>query len=281
MRSDETPPLLAEYRRKLEEECIPLVERFTVPLYGLQNGQVVHDRTGVLYEIAGVSFVLTAAHDLQEIIGQQIPLFIPPFVDDADPLPLTDAAFFATEAEGGRDVAAIQLSDRAAEALRPAKEFFRHDKIAIADDGLGLYLFFGYPMAWTGKGPSGAITSHPLVYATRQHQGGKPAHASFDPRVHISLLFDQRAIDMTTDASCDLPGIKGVSGCGIWRIADWDATSLDRGPLKNLRLVALQHLWMRYGEQPYVQGTWIKFAVDLVAYYRPDLRKAMRLLDPR
>jgi hypothetical protein len=271
--------MVAALLQRVRDECFPAIERFSVPFYGLQDGQVKHDRTGVLYRIAQDHFILTAAHDLRAIIKHAIPLFIPPIVADAGPIALRGAIFHTTE-EDGRDVAAIKLPSAIAEQLRPGREFLSHDKIARTDDGKGLYVVFGYPMAWTVADPSGAMSSHPLIYLARTYTGEMLPETYFDPKVHIALQFEEDAIEVTTGEPVQLPSMRGISGCGIWRVSDWNAESLAHCSEKNLRLVGLQHRRISSARRNYVQGTQIQYAIGRIADAYPELARPMNLIVP-
>jgi len=72
-------------------------------------------------------------------------------------------------------------------------------------------------------------------------------------------------------------GIKGVSGCGIWRVIGLQG-SIDRWKPDHCKLVAIQH---RYYEKPgYLHTTWIQHAIRRVFDDYPDLRSASRIVYP-
>ncbi|MHC4443587.1 MAG: hypothetical protein ACYTF1_09200 [Planctomycetota bacterium] len=266
--SSNRSPTVTDFFNKITDKCLPHIERFTVPFYGIQDDQVKHDRTGVLYCIADHYFILTASHYLRAIIKNNIPLYIPQSDPNAIPFPLVDAVFHSTEVDNGRDVAAIKLSEDVVSKLRPTKEFLKHSRIDQTDDGRGLYIVFGYPMAWTGMVDPGNILSHPLIYASRQYEGECYSGTFYDPNVHILLEFDQNVIDAVSGNQESLPSIKGISGCGIWRVADWNSTSIAHWSPRELRLVGLQHRWIKDDNFKYIQGTWIKYALQLILNHR-------------
>jgi len=279
--SSESPRDLAGHLRTILDGCSQFIERFTVPLLGLQDNVVKHDRTGVLYAIAHHHFILTAAHHLRAIVRCNIPLFIPQADPSAPALPLMGADIHTTEEDSGRDVAAIRLPDDIVSELHSTKGFLRHSRIDQADDGEGLYVVFGYPEAWTGSASPPQIISHPLIYVSRPYRGQRYPETFYHPDVHIVLEFDQDAIDALEGARVRLPSPKGISGCGIWRVADWRADSIRRWSPTDIRLVALQHRRIADHDRRYVQGTWIKHALRLILDSYPDLGDSMSLVYPR
>ncbi|MHC4177596.1 MAG: hypothetical protein ACYSWU_08820 [Planctomycetota bacterium] len=265
--------------KKCAAESAAEIAKVTVPFYGFQDDEVKRDRTGVLYRIADHHFILTAAHDLLEIIQSQIPLYIPPTEPDQDPIHLLNCRFHGTE-KGGRDVAVIRLTDRVVRDLPPRFEFLGHNRIDLCDEGKdGLYLLFGYPQEWPDVPKEGIHHSKAMVFASRPYTGERNPDAFFAADVHIALTFDRNAIDLDARSDYRLPDPTGISGCGLWRAADWSSLADGTWSLKELRLVALQHRWFK--KRNYVQGTWIKYALQLVVDNYPGLRQPMSLIYPR
>jgi hypothetical protein len=109
-----SPTALPEFARdffaRLRAECLPRIEKVTVPFYGIQGNDLKRDRTGVLYKVAGHYFILSASHKLRTIVKNNIPLYIDRTDKRSLPISLAGAVFHGTE-EKGRDVAAIRLPD--------------------------------------------------------------------------------------------------------------------------------------------------------------------------
>jgi len=60
-KSDEPKPLSprsAAFFTEIHDDCLPRIDRATVSTIGIQDDEIRHDRTGVLYEIAGQHFTL-------------------------------------------------------------------------------------------------------------------------------------------------------------------------------------------------------------------------------
>ena len=90
----------------INETCVTRIDRASVPVLGVQDNEILHDRTGILYRIADEHFVLTAAHYLHQIVKANIPLYLSMNKPGVLPLYLGKAKCYSTEDEG-RDVAAI------------------------------------------------------------------------------------------------------------------------------------------------------------------------------
>jgi len=265
----------ADFFARLKTECIPRIEKVTVPFYGIQDDQVKRDRTGILYKVAGNHFILTASHYLRPIIQNKIPLYIDRTDSGTLPIPLADALFHTTEEEG-RDVAAIKLPDDVADQVLATKEFLTHSEVKLsAKDADSLYILFGYPKDWSSMGTESSILSNPLAYATRRYEAERDPHALFDPNVHVVLEFSQTAMSLTDQRTAELPHLRGVSGSGIWSVAQLSNEGLRTWRPEHLSLVAIQHRWFR--QRRYIQGTWIGYALALVQDNYPDVRAAMNL----
>ena len=274
----EHPDAAVQFFARLKEESIPRIERSTVPLYGIRDAQIRRDRTGVLYKVAGHHFILTASHYLRTLVEDNIPLCVDRTDGLSLPVPLAGAMFHGTEEEG-RDVAAIKLPADVAKQLLPQKEFLTHSEVRLTDENAdSLYVVFGYPERWSGVATRSSVLSRPLVYVCRPYEGECDPTACFDPKVHVVLAFEQNAYNIFQETTEELPPLQGVSGCGIWKVADWSSEGLQRWQPEHTSLVALQHHWDR--NRDYVRGTWLGYALALIKDKYPDVSAAMDLVYP-
>jgi hypothetical protein len=232
MPSDESQACVSarsrEFHASLASACLPRIDNATVPILGIQDDQFRHDRTGVLYRVAGHHFVLTAAHDLRKIVELNIPLYLSVNVAGVGPLPLADVKFHSTEVERGRDVAAIWLPPDLAQQIANHKEFLNHNQVNLNPiEPRTPYVFFGYPMGWSGHFlAENHLFSMPLVFSTFEHEGQRDALAFHDPNLHILLNCTRDAVNLQKESIDRLPALKGISGCGIWHVADRGANGL-------------------------------------------------------
>lgn len=279
MDQDASRGFVAQFFKRLRAECVPLIERSTVPFYGIQEDQIKRDRTGVLYKVAGHHFILTASHGLRPIVENDIPLYVDSTDDSTLPIPIVGAVFHTTE-EDGRDVAAIKLPDEVAYELARSKQFLTHSDVREIDTrSNSLYFFFGYPGDWFAGATETALVSEPLAYACRRYIGETNPNEHYDPDVHVVLEFSQAAVDPLDKSSHQLPRLHGVSGCGVWRITEWSKEGFEGWRPDQFCLVALQHSWSR--QRKYIKGTWLGYALALIRENYPEVSAAMKLIYPK
>jgi len=273
---DDNADFVVQFFARLKEDCVPRIERATVPLYQIPNADIHLDRTGVLYKVAGHHFILTASHHLQSMVEDNTPLYVDSTDGSSLPIPLAGAMFHGTE-EHGRDVAAVKLPPDVAAKLLPQNEFLTHSEVRLTDEKAdSLYLVFGYPEKWSGVATQSSVCSRPLLYVCRPYKGQCNPTAFFDPKVNVILAVEQNAYNIIEETTEVLPPLHGVSGCGIWRVADWSAEELLRWRPEHTCLVALQHHWDP--KRDYIRGTWLGYALALIKDNYPDVSAAMDLV---
>ena len=266
-----------EFHAAINEHCLPRIERATVPILGVQNDKIVHDRTGVLYQVGTDHFVLTAAHDLREIVQQNIPLYLSANVKDVDPIPLTEARFISTETDD-RDVGVIWIPPSLADEVKKHRQFLYHHQVNLEPiKHKTPYLFFGYPMDWSARVVAqNHIQSMGLGFSTFPHKGSLHSTAIFRDEVHMALIFTREAIAPLANRQDYLPKVNGMSGCGVWQVGDWKSGSLKACTDNTLSLVGIQHTW--YPDLNYVQATRIGYPLALINEYYPNTNDPMRLV---
>src|SRR5262245_45903353 len=201
-------PVLRDFLASTESNCLPGIEKATVPILGVQENHIRHDRTGVLYRIGDHHFILTAAHDLRQIVQANIPLYVSMNAKDCVPDPVTGGKIRSTEV-GARDVSAIWLRPDLAQEIARQKDFLRHDQVIVQMAGRRApYVFFGYPMMWSGHVVAeNHIQSRALAFVSVEHEDQRHSSACHDPSVHLALSFGRDAIDLTHSCSEMLPRI--------------------------------------------------------------------------
>ncbi len=265
--------------RRVNDEAFPHIDAATVPIYGFQDKQVKLDRTGVLFRIADSHFILTAAHGLQDIIQAGIPLLADFSTRHRIPIPLAKGQFCTTEEKGGRDVAAILIPPSVVADLPAHRRFLTMADVDTESQAKrGFYAVFGFPTAWYRR-VEDVQRNDPLAFVASIYEGELNPDAFFDPKVHIALTFERSAINALTGEPRELPPVEGMSGCGLWRIANYSRKEIVAWSADKIRLVALQHRWFK--QRQYIQGTWIAYALGLIRDTHPSLREAMKLSYPR
>jgi hypothetical protein len=276
--SDSLPPKFADFSRRLEKEVVSKIVQATVPFYGVQDSLVVRDRSGIFLQIGAKYFILTAAHDLPEILENRIPLYVGRSQIDGIPCPIHDASFHVAVDEERVDVAVIRLSDEAApHVLSSYTPIHLPDIARKRSTEPGLFLVSGYPQAWfdirNTEAPSMALSFLAMSFSTPQ------ILSWFDPKLHVMVNFNRQAIRASDRSEILLPpkdGIKGMSGCGIWRVADCTPEGLQSWRPEQCKLVAIEHTY--HESQSWMCGTWIGEAMQILLRQFPELQPATKLV---
>lgn len=264
------------FNAAVTESCIPRIDRATVPLIIVQNGKITHDRSGVLFQVGDHCFVLTAAHDLPEMVGQNIAIYVSSNHPRVPPLPLGNAKITLTEVKG-RDLAVIRIPPDTAAVLTKLKDFLHHDQIGLSVDPFcSLLLFYGYPERWSGHLiTETGMVSQALAYNTFPDPLDPNEVKDYDPQLHVLANYSPTAIQAMSGETHTLPSLIGVSGCGIWQVGDKVGKSAVPRTAQTLTLVGIQHAVYRTRDR--VRATRIGFAMELIAEEYPETRAALSL----
>jgi hypothetical protein len=244
----------------------------------------------VLLRIGTSCFVVTAAHNIPDMIRDDIYLFMSWDDDEKCPIPITTDQIAVSD-EATLDIAAIKLLDETA-----AKLLRRHTPISLADvarncqSSDGVFLIVGYPRAgtrfseqkWNDPEPHEIETESLKFRCKRLRDGWMHDKLKYSPNIHIVVGMSQNAVSCTTGQAEVLPdhsGIQGISGCGIWLIADRRAGKrLVEFGVEDCKLVAIEHSYDEDAGR--VAGTWIDVALKFLAMKFPETRAAMSLVYP-
>ncbi|MEK6797878.1 MAG: hypothetical protein AABZ12_02815 [Planctomycetota bacterium] len=253
----------------------------------MQNSRIVHDRTGVLYQIGDHHFILTASHagengdqNLRDVIQNEIPLYVPVNADGVLPIPLCGANFHGTEVNG-RDIAVIRLPNDVASQIALHKRFILHNAVRVDDnERTGGYVIVGFPMDWScQKLGEDYLYSDPLIYYCKRYMGEVDPQSAYSPEVHVLLGFERNARNVTIGQDEQIPLPSGISGCGVWRVADPWRRELQAVSSANVSLVGVQNKWHR--GLNYIMATRISWVLQCILHGYPELERPMRLAYPK
>jgi hypothetical protein len=243
----------------------------TVPLYqGKKHGVPEVAGSGVLVELAGMRFLLTAGHVLDlRAKGQLVVGLSPELVTLAgDPMRLRTP---------GSMVGMIDRIDIGIVHLRggpwdnvPVARFVGWDRLdtAIPLVAKHSYALVGFPHSMNRKAVSGdqlkalAISIGGLECDREAYES---THA--DPQLSVMVGIDRETL-WTSDGQRTGPDLYGSSGCGLWRYGRYIQTSV--GPPK---LSAIGVEWHRKGRHRHVLGTRIPFVINAIADKYPTVRE--------
>jgi hypothetical protein len=279
-----------EIFEKFREKAISLgateIDRYTVALYACQGERICVNGTGVLVQVGEKYFLVTAAHVLDFTIFHDIPYaLLDPGPDggfahlDAlacwtSPIPPSrDANERRMRRDDPFDVGYLELPEDLANRLKVVYKFVTLREMDLkARPRPGFYLVHGFPAFLSSvDDKAGTITAEPMRYVTLL---ADDTEDGFNPLVDIRLQYpevgvspDQKDVHMPT------PG--GISGCGIWRIAEIKPASQWKS--EDIKLVGIEHMLRMNGAQRYLQGTRIIYALQAIYRGSPPSRKFMDL----
>jgi len=275
-------PLVRDFFERVEREIVPTIVSATVPFYAVQNDAIVRDRSGVLLQVGDEHFILTASHDLKAIVDNNIYLYVGWCEDQLVPVPIPDAVFHTSE-EHSRDVAVVKLSpDSSKKILSSAKPISLRSVGRECTDEPAFYLVSGYPREWLRVFPD-RIESAPLNYLCRIYEGDALPLEKFeyDSKLHLLLELSRDGKKITSADDTPIPsksGIKGISGCGVWRIVGYSPNAMKDWQPEQVSLVGIEH---RYWEkQGAVAATRIQHVLAFLAGGFPNLLPAMNIVYP-
>lgn len=170
------------------------------------------------------------------------------------------------------DVVAAELNAETVDRLSLKHRFLRLNELDVKDHQTdGLFLVCGFPQEWFQK----EKTLHPkaMKFFGKQHIGELNPLSHFDPDVHLVVGYERQGCNALDDQPALLPKVHGMSGCGIWRIAEWKPQSIDSWQPKRCKLVAIQHSWDQ--NRNYIKGTWVRHALSLIYHHYPQHQSAL------
>lgn len=270
---------------RLMRECPPIIQRHTIAFFGEQDGKQIQCGSGVLLQVGGQHFVLTAAHVLDLLLVHSIPLFLMPGEAGKKLISLTGAVFYSSEMPSSRsrnddvmDVGFVELTAPTASELVPGKTFLRLKDIDVRDPFYpkSWYLTAGYPSEVNVSDYDRRThTSTLLAYASWPYYGerGFPDYfrQEFDLFVHY-MRNDSTEGDENVLAS--VPEPEGVSGCGMWRLASADKPIESWNP-DDIRLIGIQRSWSKKFET--LRGVRVAHPLAMMAESLPALTPYFRL----
>ncbi|HWO23602.1 MAG TPA: hypothetical protein VNO30_32900 [Kofleriaceae bacterium] len=229
---------MRDFFRRLEEEGVPWIRERTVPVYALdaaRNIPLAHG-TGVLLKIAGVGFLLSAAHVLRRRKTHTLLVFP---TDSNKAINLNTMHMRVSRDERFVDVGIARLTPEGLAAIERHRPFLGLEHLELTDvpPPEGWYSVCGYPGSLTDEDlPAQVVTSTALYYCSELR--GKPLASAIEG---LTIAFDFAAESVDSDGEdADVPEPGGISGCGMWRMHARGSNSDEWSPA-SLRLVGIQH----------------------------------------
>ena len=268
------------------------ISRTTVALFKHVSGEADHYGSGVLLQVEGTRFLVTAAHVSDEFFcvqWKQI-FFGTPSFDDVIPVITVKYCRSRKQIDPNReddplDLAVFELNPEIADKLAASMRFLTLSDLELDPDKLkdGRYLVLGYPEFRAEKDEMDqTIIAQVLPYFTGLYDMERGPAPDISPADH--LVLDVNRMDQPNGAGdrLDLDQTRGISGGGMWRILDEDQPieSLDWRQAKLVGIITDRSLPEVMGPVQYLRGTKIKRAINFIYEGWPGLRPAIEAAIP-
>jgi hypothetical protein len=255
-----------------------ILER-TVGLYArTETGDPIMAGSGVLLRIADVAFVLSAGHVLKAM--RDMGILISPMANGSQLIRPGELDVIASEGHSEIDAGFIRLFPKTVEALAIHRKFLTMADLAIGttESKPNYYCFLGYPQQLnTPDYLRKRIDARPLCYLTpsvvESHEATPGISVLLDVTKDTVILSDSESSKIEEQR---MPHLKGISGCGIWRL-DRKRERMDpSGDAAGsaIRLVGIEYAW---APRKWVKGVLIHHVIGLIVDAYPDLRPCIQL----
>ncbi len=289
------------FHSRVMPEIVSWVEQRTIPFFNLRRNPATNeyetlekDRSGVFLRIDNDLFILTAAHFIHgggrvDYIDDEIYLCMSWDDEEKIPIPITSDPIALTPADT-YDIAVIKLIPETA-----AKLLKRHKPLTLGEidrdcrNAEGQFLILGFPRAGYefveqhvfDPDPHQPITEPFRYLGMRRYDGWNGEGLKYSGDIHLVLDVPTASVGATGDLT-ELPvheGIQGISGCGIWLIADKRKNKpLSAYGAEDCQLVAIEHTYDDKAGR--MAGTWIDTALAIIVKNFPETKAAIRLVYP-
>lgn len=265
----------SEFNRKMIESAFDIVQQYTVPIYGFQDGTIRQDRTGVLLQIGTYRFMLTAAHKLQAIIENKIFLGVPR-LEDGEPVRLEGCRALLSD-EDLEDIAVFHLSAAVADEIARRNNFLRVHQFELNDPPEHpFYCVHGYPVAWKSFDVENQLHQYsPITFGTTPYDGDLETQDRKKHETFLRLIYGP-TIDFIHSGEQPAPKAFGLSGCGIWQLCALRRNADLNWSIDEIKLAGIQHR-QYVKSKKYVKGTRINVALRMICKQFPELKNAISL----
>lgn len=242
----------------------------TLPIHVVHgDGAPIAHGTGVLLRIADASFLMSCAHVLKKASEPDARLLIPS--EDGTPLVVLGGVDYRWTEDERVDLGCALLPADVVPLVPSSKKFLRLSDLDL-DRTLrkGVYNVTGYPVETTER-KNNNINSSPISFTTYLHPDRLDDHVE---TVTIALIFEANATGDLTGKPSRMPHLGGISGCGIWRLADMDHPApRSWSPEEHVKLVGIEHGFVPGA----IKGSHVAELIHMIGIDFPDLRASIDL----
>lgn len=274
-----------EFLARIVRESAPRIVKCTIPLYAWIKNLVELKGTGTLFRIGDRHFVLSAAHVLDYPGIFSVP-YCTSVCDEGSPLLLNMVKIVSSPLPPGADkfdidmrdadpfdIAVAELHPDSATKLEPYWRFAQLQELDVFSPSVeGSYFVLGFPVERTSTDfAARSSDTKALSYSTELHNGSRDDR---DKEADLLLAYPRQ--NQTFGGQIVIaPNPKGISGCGIWRLARQDKL-IDDWHDSDVRLVGIEHRWR--SAHRYLVGTAVRHAIRLIYNRYQDLHPSMDIV---
>ena len=267
------------------------ISRTTVALFKHASGEADHFGSGVLLQVEGTRFLVTAAHVSDEFFCERWRQIFFGTPNDDDLIPVITVRYCRSKKrtdlnreDDPLDLAVLELRPDIADKLSAFMRFVTLRELELDPDKLkdGRYLVLGFPEFRAEKDEMDqTIVAQNVPYFTGLYDMERFPAPNISTADHIVL--DVNRMDEARGGDrLDLDQTHGISGGGMWRVLDENQAieSLDWRQAKLAGIVTDRSDPDVMGPVQYLRGTKIKRVINFVYEGWPELRPAMQAAIP-
>jgi hypothetical protein len=273
------------------EKLIP-VEAWesTTAIMRVQRPNVYQFGTGTLVRVADESFLVTAAHVVEQAMKHENSLCITGAKNRFVGLRgdwISSSSGERKASEDQHDVGIVRLHAQTCDELNGAR-FLRFDDVSLSEDlATGVFCIFGFPAIWAGQSTDDDTVTNlkRLQYTSYAFDGDTRSLLGYEPQIHLLLSADLAeskdlhggdvAYSDRKGNSARFPGdLGGISGCAVWKMGDLKVPLAEWGKQRP-KLVAVQ-TGVYHGPRAIKATRWA-FVVALMRQALPSLRPALEM----
>ncbi len=191
--------------------------------------------TGALFQVRDQRFVVTAAHAIRIAASRDKTIGITcdsnSFMSASGNW-ICSGPFQYGSVEDPIDIAVYRIPDQFFHRFN-RQRFIQLSQVNFEVQRSGVFVLFGYPGIWTVPSRSNdeRLEIKPLEYTTICYSGDQASLQGYQPKLHILLDADSKAISLSNGSRAQLRkcdgslatfprDLKGISGCPVWLIGD-------------------------------------------------------------
>lgn len=263
---------------ELHRALAPKLASCVTPIAASVAGKTYQFGTGTFFRAADFSFLVTAAHVLQEVKRHDALLRLLDGPSTGSPTSVMDVPvpkWKAYVGDDGADVAIIPLSDKVVAGL-PNRRFLRLDEVALRAEFPGGCWVMGFPAETVTYSESGSrLTYSPFLLAAPLVEA-KSTLENFSHAYHFVLNARRDELWWPEGTPADMPDqLGGISGCSVWQVGWPDG----RWQPDHVRIVGVQTAY--YRRPSLIKATYWGAVASLLITHQPELQGIINMhLDP-